>query len=416
MSKFIGDTTNNILIVGAGSMGALIGASLIEAGYKVTFAGNPESDYTRQIKHRGLELFYTDGKRVQILPSTKTKFVDTATDLNEKFDIIIVAVKSNNLIKVASYINAHSTPDTILIHAQNGIPYWWFNSDRYLTSLDRNLYDKLNSRRYLNTVDRNGILQKNLGDRIIVGCVVKAPCQKSAQGQIKVRKPPQLVLGLTKNSDRDRKHRATLQSLCNSLSQHGLTATYTDKIRAAVSNKLAVNVTTNVLSALTGRKIADLTANPHTNSLIKIAIAQTNYIFSSYGINFEDLPTERAVYSYIKAPGSQSHLPSLAQDLSQHKPGEINLITALAEMAQIANLEVPTLSSLSELLKLCQTYSLKSDNGRTHILTLDHPSGYCTLTDDVCQSNAVDKWQMSNLLAYLVQVNVSALNRQLAAS
>lgn len=415
-TKFMGDITNNVLIVGAGSVGALIGASLSKTGFKITFAGNPASNYTKKLKKRGLQLFYADGNKLQILPSSRVRFVDTATDLNEKFNIIIVAVKSNNLIKVASYIKAHSTPNTILIHAQNGIPYWWFDSDRYLASLNKSLGDRLSSRRYLNTVDRNGILQKNLGDRIIVGCVVKAPCQKSAAGQIQIRKPPRLVLGLTENSDRGLKHRATLQSLCNSLSQNGLTATYTDKIRAAVCNKLAVNVTTNVLSALTGRVIADLTANSHTNSLIQTVIAETNYIFSFYGINSEDLPTEQAVYSYIKAPGSQSHLPSLAQDLSQHKPGEISLITALVEMAQIASLEVPTLSSLSELLKLCQTYSLKNHNGRSHILTLDHPSGYCTLTNDVCQSNAVDKWQMSNLLAYLVQVNVCALNRQLAAS
>ena len=411
------NTTNDILIVGAGSVGALIGASLIATGYNVTFAGNPESNYTKQIKKQGLELFYADGKRVKIIPSAKVRFVDTAADLNKKFDIIVVAVKSNNLIKVASYIKAHSTPDTILIHAQNGIPYWWFNSDRYLTSLNKDLFDKLSSRRYLNTVDRNGILQKNLADRILVGCVVKAPCQKSATGQIKVRKPPRLILGLTQDSDL--KHRAALQNLCNLISQHGLTANYTDKIRAEVCNKLAVNVTTNVLSALTGRKIADLTANSHTNSLIQIVIGETNHIFSSYGINSEDLPTERAVYSYIKSPGSQSHLPSLAQDLSQRKPGEINLITALVEMAQIANLNVPTLSSLSELLKLCQTYSIRSSNGKSHILALDRPSGYCTLTltNDVWQSNAVDKWQMSNLVNCLIQVNlVSALNGQLAVS
>lgn len=409
------DAMNNILVVGAGSVGALIGASALEIGYKVTFAGKPGSSYTQNIERQGIELLYADGNKLSVLPSNpKVRFVDTATNLNRKFDIIIVAVKSNNLTKVASYIKAHSTPDTILIHAQNGVPYWWFNSNSYLASLDENLFDKLRFHRYLNAVDRNGVLQKNLGDRIIVGCVVKAPCQRSAEGKIQVRKPPRLILGLTKN--RDLKYRARLQNLCNLLSQNGLAATYTDKIRSAVCNKVAINVTTNVLSALTGRVIADLTANSHTNSLIQTIIAETNYVFSFYGINSEDLPTETAVYSYINTPGSQSHLPSLAQDLSQHKFGEINLITALVEMAQIANLEVPTLFSLSELLKLCQSYSLKNDNGSSHILTCDHPSGYYTLTNDVCQSSAVDKWQMSDLLTYLVQVNVSALNRQLAAS
>ena len=406
---------NNILIVGAGSVGALIGASALEIGCKVTFAGKPGSSYTHKIERQGIELLHADGKKLSVLPSNpRVRFVDTATNLNEKFDLIIVAVKSNNLTKVASYIKAHSTPNTILIHAQNGIPYWWFNSDSYLASLDKNLFARLRFNRYLNTVDRNGILQKNLGDRIIVGCVVKAPCQRTAAGKIQIGKPPRLMLGLT--THRDLKYRARLQNLCNLLSQNGLAATYTDKIRSAVCNKLAINVTTNVLSALTGKVIADLTANSHTNSLIQTIIAETNCIFSFYGINSGDLPTETAVYSYINTPGSQSHLPSLAQDLSQHKFGEINLITALVEMAQIANLEVPTLYSLSELLKLCQTYSLKNDRGSSHILTSDHPSGYYTLTNDVCQSSAVESWQMSDLLTYLVQVNVSALNRQLAAS
>lgn len=37
----------NILIVGAGSIGALMGASLVKAGLKVTFAGKPGSDHTK---------------------------------------------------------------------------------------------------------------------------------------------------------------------------------------------------------------------------------------------------------------------------------------------------------------------------------------------------------------------------------
>jgi ketopantoate reductase len=407
----------NILIVGAGSIGALMGASLVKAGLKVTFAGKPGSEHTKKLKENGLQLFYANGERLWISPShPRVEFIDTATDLGKKFDIIIVAVKSNNLIKVVPYIKANSTPDTILIHAQNGIPYWWFNNDRYLSTLNQTLFNKLSSQRYLNTVDRQGILHRNLGDRTVVGCVVKAPCQKIEEGSIQVKKIPRIILGLTRNDNYNLKQQAQIKGLCDLFTQHGITATYTNKIRVAVCNKLVINITTNVLSALTGRVIADLTANYYTNSLIKTIIAEVNYIFSCYGIKPEDLPTEQAIYAYIKAPGSQSHLPSLAQDFSQHKPGEISLITAPVEMAQIAHLRVPTLSILSELLQLCQTYSLKNQNGESHILTIDYASDNHMLTSNVCQSTIVDRWRISNLLAHLVQVNVSTLNNQMIVS
>lgn len=347
---------NSILVVGAGSVGSLIGAAFVEAGYKVTFAGKPQSDRTENLKEHGLRLSYPDREQLHIPSSSQVRFVDTSIDLNKKFDTIVVAVKSNNLIKVASYIEAHSTPDTVLIHAQNGIPYWWFNNDSYLYSLNKSLIDKINRKRRLNAVDKGGVLQKSIGDRLIVGCVVKAPCHKTVDGHIIVKKPPKIFLGLTKNNDRYLEKKPSLQNLCYLLSQTGLTTVYTDEIRVAVCNKLAINLTTNVLSALTGKVIADLTENCGTNSLIKTVIAETNYIFGFYGIKPEDLPTEQAIYSYIKAPGSQTHLPSLAQDFSQRKPGETELITAPVEMAQIACLRVPTLYCLSELLRLGQEH------------------------------------------------------------
>ncbi|NJO98073.1 MAG: hypothetical protein HC764_20475 [Pleurocapsa sp. CRU_1_2] len=246
--------------------------------------------------------------------------------------------------------------------------------------------------------------------------MVKAPCQRTEDGKIQVKKIPRIILGLTRNYNYNLKQRAEIQHLCDLFTQYGIAATYTNKIRAAVYNKLVINITTNVLSALTGKVIADLTANYYTNSLIKIIIAEVNHIFSCYGIKPEDLPTEQAIYAYIKAPGSQSHLPSLAQDFSQHKAGEISLITAPVEMAQIAHLKVPTLSILSELLQLCQTYSLKNYNGESHILTIDYASDNHMLTSNVCQSSIVDRWRISNLLAHLVQVNASTLNNQMVVS
>jgi 2-dehydropantoate 2-reductase len=406
------DNLDNILIVGAGSIGALMGAALIKAGLKITFAGKPNSSYTQTLKQQGLQLQYADGESLWISPlHPKVRFVDTATDLQQKFDLIIIALKSNHLTEVISYIQAHANSQTILVHAQNGIPYWWFNCDRYLASLNKNILHGLSPHSYLNSVDPRGVLYRTLDKFTSVGCVVKAPCQKDSQGKIQVKKAPQIILGLTKQKHHNHQQQATIQHLSSLFNQYGVNARYTEKIRTAVCNKLAINLTTNVLSALTGKVIAELTANDSTNSLIKTVIAEINHVFTHYGIQPEDLSTKAQIYAYIKAPGSQSHLPSLAQDFAQHKLGEVSLITAPVEMAKIAQLEVPTLCSLSKLLQLAQTYSLRRSNHKSHILTLDHYSGYCMLTKEVCESSVVNSYQIPNLLTHLLQVNVSTLNR-----
>lgn len=401
---------NNILVIGAGSVGTLIGVSLVRAGFKVTFAGRSQSNYTKLIEQQGLKISYFTGESFWLSPShSKIRFTDTQKYLPEKFDLIIVALKSNSLLKASSYIKEHSTPETIIVHAQNGIPYWWFDDETYLQSLNGKLSKQLKKRRYLDSVDPQGIILRKLGNRQLVGCVVKAPCQKSQNGCIKVKKPPKLIMGLTKGGIADKK-RKTVEKLCQIFSDHGLQAIYTDNIRAAVCNKLAINVTTNVLSALTGSTIGDLTKNYAANNLIKTIIAEINYIFSFYAIKSKDLPTESRVYSYIQTSGSQSHLPSLAQDFWQHRQGEISLITAPVEMAKIANISVPTLSSLSKLLQLGQEYTLNTNHQKSHILTFDHFTGYYVLTNEVLDNYIFEGIHLSEVLTHLVQINISTLD------
>lgn len=406
----INERMNKVLVIGAGSVGTLIGMSLVQAGFKVTFAGKPESNHTKLIAKQGLKIIYPTNKIYRITPNfSNVSFTNTQKYLPEKFPLIIVALKSNDLEKTISYIKHHSTPESIIVHAQNSIPYWWFNDETYLQSLDVKLSQKINNRPYLNSVDREGVILKNIGDRQIVGCVVQAPCHKTKDGFIKVKKPPKLIMGLTK-SNAPIATREIVKKLCQTFSSHNLPAIYTDNIRAAVYNKLAINATTNVLSALTGKVIGDLTANYLTNNLIKKIIEEINYVFQCYGIQQKDLATEFKVYSYILAPGSQKHLPSLAQDFLQHRQGEVSLITAPVEMAEIAEIEVPTLSSLAKLLQLGQTYTLNTSNDKSHILTFDRFKGYYVLTNDVCQNQNFKDLQTSEILADLIQINISAFH------
>jgi 2-dehydropantoate 2-reductase len=239
----------NILIIGVGSIGALMGAALIKAGLKITFAGKPNSSYTQTLKKEGLYLSYANGESLWISAlHPQVRFVDTATDLKQKFDIIIIALKSNYLTEVISYIHAHSTPETILIHAQNGIPYWWFNCDRYLTSLSKNIFNDLHYSRYLNTVDPNGKLYHNLNKFSSISCVVKAPCQRVEEGKIQVKKIPRIILGLIRNDNYNLKQQAKIQHLCDLFTQLLTSSVCQSNIvdRWRISNLLAHLVQVNV--------------------------------------------------------------------------------------------------------------------------------------------------------------------------
>ena len=399
---------NKVLIVGAGSIGALIGLALIKAGINVTFAGRSQSKYTEKIKDNGLTILYPSGQKFCISPSLpNVRFVDHQQNLPEKFDLIVVAVKSNRLASVKSYINSYATKDTILFHAQNGIPYWWFNDNKYLSSLEPNLANRLVRRPYLESVDPEGTILRNLSDRCLVGCVIKAPCSKTADGCIEVRKTPQMTLGLS-NTNKYSFQEQKIKQLCQIFSNHGLRTTYANNIRAEVCNKLAINVTTNILSALTACLVSELTSSANTNNLIKTILKEINQVFQAYGIKNTDLPTEEKLYSYINQPGSQRHLPSLAQDFSRHQTGEVSLITAPVEMAKIADINVPTLDSLAELLNLSQTYALKSQGRKFAILDFNNVVGFHLLKEEIEKTINCQKTQLSNISDSVMQINQSS--------
>lgn len=61
--------------------------------------------------------------------------------------------------------------------------------------------EKKTHRRWLESVDPHGQILAHLGDRRIVGCVIKAPCSRTSR-QIQVRKPARAILGLVDERDR----------------------------------------------------------------------------------------------------------------------------------------------------------------------------------------------------------------------
>jgi len=142
-----------IAVFGAGAIGGYLAVKLRQAGADVGVVAR--GSHLAAMRAHGLTL-KSDGGTVQVkLPCT-----DKAEELGPQ-DYVIITLKANGLPAAAPQIQKLMRPDTTLVTAINGIPYWYFHGqagpwrDHILKSLDP-----------------DGGLWKQLPPRQAVGCVV----------------------------------------------------------------------------------------------------------------------------------------------------------------------------------------------------------------------------------------------------
>jgi 2-dehydropantoate 2-reductase len=109
-----------ICIVGAGSIGGYLGARLIHAGEQVTLIARGAN--LAAIRERGMTLIETDGATITARPALAT---DDPSDAGPH-DVVIIAVKAHQLPAVAPLLRPLFHDTTIVVPAQNGIPWWYF--------------------------------------------------------------------------------------------------------------------------------------------------------------------------------------------------------------------------------------------------------------------------------------------------
>ena len=150
-------------IFGAGAIGGTIAAQLARAGATVSVIARGE---TLAAMHKnGLRLL-TKGETLQ----TAVRASADPAEL-EPQDYVIIAVKAPSLPEVASRIGPLLGPETAVVTAMNGIP-WWFcvNAKRVLAG------------KRLTAVDPDGIIARAIPTRSVIGCVGYMSCAVEAPG------------------------------------------------------------------------------------------------------------------------------------------------------------------------------------------------------------------------------------------
>ena len=107
-----------VCIYGAGAIGGWIGVKLARAGCQVSVVARGAT----------LEALQQHGLRMQLAGETLTvpvKASASPADLGVQ-DLVVVAVKAPAMADVAKAIRPLLGPDTMVLTAMNGVPWWFF--------------------------------------------------------------------------------------------------------------------------------------------------------------------------------------------------------------------------------------------------------------------------------------------------
>jgi len=314
-----------VCIYGAGAIGGWIGSKLAHAGCSVSVVARGATLDALQL--HGLRLH--DG---QAITSQAVASSDTPADLGVQ-DLVVLAVKAPSLPDVAHQIAPLLGPETTVLTAMNGVP-WWF-----LQGFGGPL-----AGRQLASVDPDGLLARLLPTRHIVGCVVHASCSLDEPGQVQHHFGNQLIVGEPSGAQSER-----VQALARLLEKAGFETKVSGQIQQDIWFKLWGNMTVNPVSALTGATIDRIMEDDLVRSFITRVMLEAQEIGARIGIRIDQQPEDR--HQLTRRLGAVK--TSMLQDVEAGKSLELDaLVTAVKELGQLSGVETPYTDALLGLARL----------------------------------------------------------------
>ena len=316
-----------ICIFGAGAIGGYVGAALHEAGAEVSLVAR--GPHLEAIRADGLGL-EKDGKVTRYsLPAS-----DRPPDLGPQ-DYVILAIKAHTIPMILDDLMPLLGPDTAVVPAVNGLPWWYFHKAQTGTALDE---------KPLQAVDPGGRVWNEIGPQRAIGCVVYPACEIAAPGLVKHLDGDRFTLGEPSMEQSER-----VKTLSSLMIAGGLKAPQKPRIRDEIWVKLWGNCSFNPVSALTGATLDAIGNDPESRALVHAIMTEVKSVGEAIGVRFS-VPIEKRIDGAAAIVG---HKPSTRQDIEAGRPLEIDpLVTAVLELAEGLGIETPALAHVTALLKL----------------------------------------------------------------
>jgi 2-dehydropantoate 2-reductase len=314
-----------VAVVGAGAIGAYVGAALQRAGAEV------------HLLARGahLDAMRRHGVRVR---SPRGDFTahPAATDDPARIgpsDYVFLGLKANSYAASGPLVHPLLHDGTAVIAAQNGIPWWYFHG----------LPGPYTGSR-IESIDPAGAVSATLPPERAIGCVVYAATAIEAPGVIRHLEGTRFAIG-----EPDRSVSKRCLAFSEAMRAGGLKCPVEADLRVDIWIKLLGNISFNPISALTRATMGQIGRHPGTRELVAAMMRETLEVAARLGSRPE-ISIERRIAG---AERVGDHKTSTLQDLERGKPLELDvLLAAVVELAVLTGTPVPTLRAIHAVADL----------------------------------------------------------------
>lgn len=314
-----------VCIYGAGAIGGWIGVKLARAGCALSVVARGAT--LAAIRRDGLRL--VEAGHTLTVPVQAS---DSPADLGVQ-DLVVVAVKAPAMADVARAIGPLLGPDTVVLTAMNGVPWWFFHG----------MSGPLAGTR-LEAVDPDGVIAAAIPAQHIIGCVVHASCALDGPGLVRHHFGQKLIIGEPSGEATPR-----VQALVALLRDAGFETELSPQIQKDAWYKLWGNMTVNPVSAMTGATTDKVLDDDLVRGFISAVMLEAREIGHRIGIPITQQPEDR--HQVTRKLGAFK--PSMLQDVEAGKPVELDaLVSVVRELGQRTGVPTPYTDVLLGLARL----------------------------------------------------------------
>ena len=314
-----------LCVFGAGAIGGLMAAKLAAKGdAEVTVIAR--GPHLAAMQSNGLTL-RSEGQET-IVP---VRAVASAQEAGPQ-DYVVVTLKAHSLPGAAQQMQPLLGPETAIVSAVNGIPWWYFHQ---LPAPWQG--------RIVESVDPGGVVSRLLPPERAIGCIVYPAAEVPEPGVIEHTYGDRFTLG-----EPDGSRSARVNALSEALIAAGFKAPVRPKIRDELWVKLWGNMAFNPISALTTATLDVLIADDGQRGIARAMMLEGQAVAEKLGIRFA-IDVDKRI-----AGGAEvgAHKTSMLQDLERGRPMEIDaLLGSVVELAELVEVPVPTCRTVLALVR-----------------------------------------------------------------